>query len=80
MRERLRPRWALILRGLREKPARTPRGRHLITDEEMAQLTQDSWGLSDDLARHSLLPCLPGPAREGWRPWSADRGFPPPAW
>src|SRR6266850_4423851 len=59
MRGRLRQWWALVLRLLRERQARTPWEPASITDDEMAQLARDSWGLYEDVARHSLLPCTP---------------------
>ena len=69
MRASLRQWWALVLRGPRERSVGRPEEPGPITDEEMAQLARDRWGLYDDLARHSLLACLPVPAREGWRQW-----------
>ena len=80
MRARLRQWWALVLRRLCERSVGTPGEPGPITDEEMAQLARDSWGLYDDLARHSLLPCPPVLAREDWRQWSPERVSPPPAW
>ena len=80
MRARLRQWWALVLRRLCERSVGTPEEPGPITDEEMAQLARDRWGLYDDLARHSLLACPPVPAREGWRQWSPERVSPPPAW
>lgn len=64
---------ALVLRRLCERSLGRPDEPRLITDEEMAQLVWDSRRLSNDLAGHSLLPCLPMPAWEGWRQWSPER-------
>ena len=80
MRSRLRQWWALVLRLVRERPAWTPWEPASITDNEMAQLARDSWGLYEDVVRHSLLPCTPVPAWEGWRQWSRERVSHPPAW
>ena len=80
MRARLRQWWALVLRRLCERSVGTPGEPGHITDGEMAQLARDSWGLYDDLARHSLLLCPPVLAREDWRQWSPERVSPPPAW
>jgi len=70
--------WALVLRRLHEKLAGTAWGSAPITDEEMAHLARDSWDLYEDVARHSLLPSPPMPAREGWRQWSQAHSSPPP--
>jgi hypothetical protein len=70
---------ALVLRRLCERSLGRPDEPRPITDEEMAQLVWDSRGLSDDLAGHSLLPCLPMPAWEGWRQGSPEGVPPPPA-
>jgi hypothetical protein len=80
MRARLRQWWAMVLRRLCESSVGTPGEPRAITDDAMALLARDSWGLYDDLARYSLLPCLPVPAREGWRQWPLERVSPPPAW
>ena len=80
MRARLRQWWALVLRRLCERSVGTPEEPGPITDDEMAQLARDSWGLYDDLARHSLFPSTPTPAWEGWRQWSPERVSLPPAW
>ena len=80
MRASLRQWWALVLRCLCERSVGTPGELGPITDEEMAQLARDSWGLYEDVARHSLLPCTPVPAWEGWRQWSRERVSQPPAW
>jgi hypothetical protein len=80
MRARHRRWWPLVLRRLCERSVGTPREPGPITDEEMAPLARDSWGLYDDLARHSLLLCPPVLAREDWRQWSPERVPPPPTW
>ena len=80
MQGRLRQWGALVLSRLCERSLGRLDESGPVTGGEMAQLARDSWGLYDDLARHNLLPCPPGPAREGWRQWSADPVSPPPAW
>jgi hypothetical protein len=73
---RLRQWWALVLRRLCERSVGTPGEPGPITDDEMALLVRDGWGLYDDLARHSLLPSSPTPAQEGWRQWSPEHVSP----
>jgi hypothetical protein len=80
MRSRLRQWWAMVLRLLRQRPARTPWEPASITDDEMAQLARDSWGLYEDVAGHSLLLCTPMTAQEGWRHWSQACVSQPTAW
>lgn len=80
MERRLRQWWVLVLRPLRERLAQTAWEPASITDDEMAQLARDSWGLYGDVARHSLLLCTPMPAQEGWRHWSQACVSQPTAW
>jgi hypothetical protein len=72
--------WALVLRPLRERLAQTAWEPPPISDDEMAQLARDSWGLYGDVERHSLLLCTPMTAQEGWRHWSQACVSQPTAW
>ena len=74
----LRQWWVLVLRALRERRAQTL-GPSPISDDEIDQLGRDSWSLSGDIARQSLLPCTPVQTREFWRHVDACRGNDPQA-